>query len=337
MLIGADEGDIGFAMSYVLWTIVAGGIPTILSNVCANLARAEGQPRMASFGMITGCVLNMVLDPLFMFVILPSGNEVTGAAIATALSNLVSLVFFIILIVRMHRGGVSAGRITVRGLAGQLAEIVPNGLPGFCMVALSMLSNCFLNSMMSALGSGAVAGIGIVRKIDQLAYAVNQGITQGMLPLAAYCYASGRRKRLFGTIVISGAITEIFSVLCTVLSVTQALLLVSIFIRDSETIAWGAEFLRVIALCVPLYSITFVIIAFFQAVGKEVEPFILSVLHKGSLDIALLFVIRALAGVRQIVWANVISEVATLTLAVILVAASGKKIFRKHELQVSTD
>ena len=96
------------------------------------------------------------------------------------------LLFFIVVLVQHHWLQQVPGEKARPGTIGhQMAEILRDGLPRFCMVALSTVSNCFLNSMISSLGSEAVAGLGIVRKIDQLAYAVNQGITQGMLPWGA--------------------------------------------------------------------------------------------------------------------------------------------------------
>lgn len=74
LLIGADAATIGYADTYVLWTIVAGGIPTIVAPVCGHLLRALGQPRLASAGMVLGAVLNILLDPLFMFVLLAPGQ-----------------------------------------------------------------------------------------------------------------------------------------------------------------------------------------------------------------------------------------------------------------------
>lgn len=96
LLIGGDSGDIDFAMSYTLWTVVLGGVPTILASACGHLIRASGHPKAASFGMIFGAGLNICLDPLFMFVLLPRGNEVLGAAMATALSNTIGLVYYIL-------------------------------------------------------------------------------------------------------------------------------------------------------------------------------------------------------------------------------------------------
>ena len=218
----------------------------------------------------------------------------------------------------------------IGGAGSLLYDIVKGGIPGFCMVALAMFSNCFLNSIISTLGSEAVAGIGIVRKIDQLAYAVNQGVTQGMLPLVAYCYSSGRRSRMWKAVGISAVFSEGFSLICMAVSLIFSNELITIFIRDPKTIYFGAEFLRILCLAVPLYTLTFVIIAVFQAVGRGVEPFVLSVLHKGSLDIVLLFILRRLAGVERILWAAPTAEVIALITGIIMLAAFWKTLNMKY-------
>ena len=203
--------------------------------------------------------------------------------------------------------------------------ILSGGLPGFLMVAMAMLSNCFLNAMLSSLGSAAIAGVGLVRKVDQLLYAVNQGITQGMLPLVAYCYTSGRRGRMIAVIRFSAVCSEVFSLICMSISLLFAPQLIWLFIRNAETIRFGSEFLRMICLAIPVYTLTFVIIAVFQAVGRWKEAFVISILHKGTLDILLMLLIFRWRGAGEIVWATPISEVLALVIAAIFLYRFLKK------------
>lgn len=328
--IGADAGSIDFAYVYTLVTVILGGVPTVLAAALSNLIRATGESKKAAVGMTLGAVLNIGLDPLFMFVLLPRGNEVLGAAIATALANVVSLIYFLLYFARNQDGIFSFAPRLLRHGGRILRDVLSCGLAGFTMVAMAMLSNCFLNAMIAELGaSAAVAGLGIVRKIDSLAYAVNQGITQGMLPLVAYCYASGKRERMKAIIGFSTACTVIFSLICSTFSYLLAPELVEIFIRDGETVQYGASFLRVLCLAIPIYSVTFVIIAVFQAVGKSIEPFVLSVLHKGSVDILLLFLFRRLFGLENILWATPVMESIALLVALLLLF----KLLRNREKQ----
>lgn len=321
LLIGGDSGSIDPAVSYTFITIILGGPPTILASVTAHLIRATGESKISGIGLTLGAVLNILLDPLFMFVLLPNGHEVVGAAIATALSNVVSLLYFLLYLYRHKDIPVySVHTSHLRGAAGLLCEISRCGLPGFSMVALAMLSNCFLNSMIASMGSSmAMAAIGIVRKIDSLAYSVNQGITQGMLPLVSYCYSAGKKARMRAVIRLSSVLTVAFSLFSTLLSVLFAPQLIAFFIRDSETIRYGTAFLRVISLAIPVYSLTYIIIAVFQAVGQSEAPLLLSVFRKGPLYILLLFWIRHLFGVQYITWASPVIEVLTLVIALFMI------------------
>ena len=93
-ILGASDSTIGYAASYTIWVVVVGSIPSTLSMTMAHLLRSVGYARMASFGLGMGGILNILLDPLFMFVLLPAGQEVAGAGMATMLSNVISLCYF---------------------------------------------------------------------------------------------------------------------------------------------------------------------------------------------------------------------------------------------------
>lgn len=103
-LLGAGDNTYGYARQYALCVIVAGGVPTVLSNVLSNLIRSVGRSKEASAGIILGGLLNIALDPLFMFGLLPPGREVLGAGLATCLSNCVALGYFLVVLLKMGRG-----------------------------------------------------------------------------------------------------------------------------------------------------------------------------------------------------------------------------------------
>lgn len=332
--IGADAGSLDHAVNYTMVTMVIGGIPTILSAVFAHLIRSTGRSKEASFGITIGAVLNMVLDPLFMFVLLPKGNEVLGAAIATAASNMVSMVYFLVHILKCSDKTVF--RFTLeskKNVRVTTLDILKSGLPSFFLLAAGQISNFFLNGMIADMGSSAaVAGIGVVRKIDSLAYAVNQGITQGMLPIVGFCYASHRIGRMKSVIAFSSACTLGFSLLCSICSYLFAPHLIGLFIKDADTVYYGAKFLRILCIAVSVYPVLFVIIAVFQAAGQSIKPFCLSLLHKGSLDIVLFFVIRELFGLEHILWASPVMAAIALILALVLIGQFFQTESAKHQL-----
>ena len=99
-LVGGDENDFQYVSSYMFWTMIAGAIPTVGNVLCGHLVRSIGASKEAGIGMSMGGILNIILDPIFMFVILPEGMEVTGAAMATLISNTTAFVYFLIYIKR---------------------------------------------------------------------------------------------------------------------------------------------------------------------------------------------------------------------------------------------
>ncbi len=317
LMIGGDAASIDYAVSYATITTILAGVPTIFSSAMAHLVRATGNSKISSYGITLGAVLNLLLDPLFMFVLLPKGHEVTGAAIATALSTLISAAYFVIYLFRQSNPILSSkSGAKEPGVAG---DIIKCGITSFCLTGAAMISNCFLNGMIGTMGaSAAMAGIGITRKIDSVAYAVNQGITQGMLPIVSYCYASKRIDRMKKVVVFSASCTMSFSFIWALVSYFFAPELIGLFIRDLETIFYGTSFLRILCIAVAIYPLLFVIITTFQAIGDSVKPFLLSLLHKGSLDILLLFIIHANWGTEYVLWAAPAMDVIALVTAIIL-------------------
>ncbi len=196
--LGASDATVDYARSYALIVIVLGCLPSILSQVLAHLLRNAGFSSQASIGLSGGGILNVLLDPLFMFVLLPKGQEVTGAAIATALSNVAACVYLIFAYRKASRNAplslspgdaVKAGRDNIR-------SVFAVGVPSAVLVGLFDLANVFVNIIAAAHSDLVLAGMGIVMKVERIPNAVNIGICQGMLPIVAYNYASGDHARM---------------------------------------------------------------------------------------------------------------------------------------------
>ena len=190
--LGASPDTYDYAESYLIWVVVLGGVPTMLSLSMGHLLRSEGHARPASIGMMFGGILNVVLDPIMIF---GFGLNVAGAAIATALSNLASVVFFVITYIRLgDRTAVSLlpGYFTFRFVR----QIFSVGLASALATTLGNLSNMVMVSLASGYGDIPVAAYGIVKRIDQFPLNVSMGLCQGFMPLVGYNYASGNYKRM---------------------------------------------------------------------------------------------------------------------------------------------
>jgi Na+-driven multidrug efflux pump len=173
--------------------LILGGIPSVFNMVAAHIIRAEGRSREASLGLSMGSILNILLDPIFIFVF---GMELRGAAMATCLSNCVTTVYFICYLRKIRHA-------TVISLAPQfftldrrvVLPVLRLGLPSALQMLLSMVSNMVLNNVLAEFHKTAVAGIGICKKVDSIPTYVLLGITQGVVPLLAYNHGAGNRER----------------------------------------------------------------------------------------------------------------------------------------------
>lgn len=315
-LLGADAATYDYVCSYTFWTITVGAVPTVLSATLAHLVRAEGYAKHAAFGVAFGGVLNMLLDPLFIFVF---RMEIAGAAIATMLSNVAALGYFLLLLA-FKRGQTVVCLRPQRGVLGSsgVTEILFGGLPSFLMSLLASFSGSMLNRLTAGYSNEAIAGMGIAKKIDMIAFAVAQGMTQGVLPLIGYNYASGNRRRMTRAILVTLAYalaiacTAMFALYLFAEPITRA------FIDDSATVTYGREFLKVICWICPSTAINFMIITVFQATNQRFKPMLLSFLRKGSIDVPLMFLLERRWGYSGIAWATPISEWVALVVALCL-------------------
>ncbi len=314
-LLGTDESTYGFCLEYILWTITVGAVPTVLNACLAHLVRSEGHAGQASIGMALGGLLNIALDPLFIFAL---NLGVAGAAIATMVSNVIALVYFVILIYKNRKSSVIIPSIKNYRPRGVALETVTVGLPSFVLLLMGTASNVVLNKLVSGYSNEFIAGMGIAKKIDTLAFAIANGMSQGVLPLIGYNYAAKNYDRMKKAIKTSFVYNIAVGAVGAVLLFTLAVPVLRFFIDDTATVEYGQHFLRVICVTCPAIAVTMMIIAIFQATGTRVRPMILSIIRKGGLDIPLVFLINAKFGSYGIPFTTPICDLIAMTTAVIL-------------------
>ena len=190
--LGASSGTYGYVQSYLLWVVVLGGVPTMLSLTMGNLLRSEGHARQASIGMMFGGILNVVLDPVLIF---GFHLDVAGAAIATACSNLASVVFFIVIYLRLKKRTAVSLRPNYFSFRF-IRQIFSVGLASALATTLGNASNMVIIKLAAGYGDIPVAAYGIVKRIDQFPLNISMGLCQGFMPLVGYNFASGNYKRM---------------------------------------------------------------------------------------------------------------------------------------------
>jgi len=282
--LGASENTIVYSKQYCTWVVALGSIPLVVSSVEAHLLRNTGYSKQASFGLSGGGILNMILDPLFMFVVFPKGSEVLAAAVATFISNLAALIFLTITIIKVSRTAPLS--ISPKYLKSLTAIDVKNtfsvGVPSALLPGMLDVANIVLNASMAAHGDFEVAAIGIVMKLERLPNAINIGISQGMLPLVAYNFSSGNKQRMREVIKKARLMGICIAIICIGLYEIFAPQLVSVFLNTkassgidpakaaadaAATLALATVFLRLRATASPVQFINYHSSYCLQAMG----------------------------------------------------------------------
>ena len=252
-----------------------------------------------------GGLLNCGLDPLFMFVIMPSNPEV-AAALATGIANTIALIYYIILLIIRKKDLVISIKFSKKMFTENIpSEVIKVGIPACLMTLCENISYMILDALIGSVivikaeSDAALAGIGVAKKINMFAHSSVRGMTQGVLPIIGYNKASGNRKRMAKIVYVSGAISISIALLAMIASMIWATPLSTIFIHENNSIAYATKFLRILCIGGP-----------FSAV---------------ALDIPLMFIFFSISKVENnsigpdlIVWATPITDIVCSLVAVIL-------------------
>ena len=326
-LLGADETTFDATYGYMLWTVNVGAMPSILNVVMAYLVRAEGASLHASLGTMSGCLLNIVLDPIF---ILPWGLNMGagGAGLATFLSNCVAcLYFFVLLYVKRGRTYVSISPKMYRWTKEIALGVFGVGVPASIQNLLNVTGMTVLNNFTAAFGANAVAAMGIVQKINQVPMQVSMGVSQGIMPLISYNYAARNVPRMKNTLLFTVKISLSFMVIVSLGYFLFAEPLTTLFMSNPEVVSYGTAFLRGFCLGLPFLCMDFIAVGVFQATGLGRNALVFAILRKIVLEIPALFVLNRLFPLYGLSYAQLTAEV-ILAVAAVLVL---RRLFRDLE------
>ena len=306
-LLGATEETLGATIGYARWTVTFGAVPAILNVVLAYLVRAEGAAMHASIGTMSGCFLNILLDPIF---ILPWGLNMgaEGAGLATFLSNCVAcLYFFVLLYVKRGRTYVCVNP--------KMFSFKRHIVVGVCAVGIPASIQNLLN----------VTGMSVLNV--QIAL----GLSQGIMPLISYNYASGNIKRMKKTFFFTARIALVFLVLMEIAYYAGARTWVGLFMQDQQIVDYGARFLQGFCLGMPFLAIDFLAVGVFQACGLGKNAFLFAILRKVVLEIPALVLLNALFPLYGLAYAQFAAELVLAIAAVIVLARLFRKLERRYQ------
>jgi len=317
--LGASDNTIGYARQYLFFVVVLGGIPTILANTMSAMVRNIGHSKEAGFGLSLGGILNVILDPIFMYVLLPDGYQVMGAAIATMLSNTITFIYFVLVYRKLENSTVLALPKRLEKIeTASMRSLFSVGFPAAASVLLFDLTNIVINRLSASHGDIELAAIGIVLKVERLPLNIGIGICLGMVPLIAYNFASGNRKRMqefFSAARLAGLVFALTSV---VLYYCFAPYIMRAFISDMETVLHGTQFLKARCLATPVMFLSFHMVHFMQAVNQGKVSFYLAVIRQLCLNIPVLYLMNYLFGMQGIVLTQVLADIVNVIISYLI-------------------
>ncbi len=326
-VLGADAGTAAATGAYLKWTVTCGAIPAILNVVLAYLVRAEGASLHASIGTMSGCLLNIFLDPVF---ILPQGLNMgaAGAGLATFLSNCAAcLYFFVLLHVKRGRTYVCVKPSMFRPSAAVVASICGVGIPASIQNLLNVTGMTVLNNFTSVYGPDAVAAMGIAQKINMVPMYIALGLSQGLMPLISYNYASGNTPRMKKTVLFSAGISISFLSFITAGYYLGSDFFISLFMKNEQIIAYGSRFLHGLCLALPFLCLDFLAVGVFQACGMGRKSLVFAILRKIVLEIPALYLLNRLFPLYGLAFAQLTAELVLAAAATVVLI----RMFRRLE------
>lgn len=327
-ILGADATTAEATAGYLRWTVACGAAPTILNVVMAYLVRAEGAALHASIGTMSGCILNIILDPIF---ILPWGLNMgaEGAGLATFLSNCVACGYFFVLLYVKRKNTHVCIRPSMFCLKRRIVlGVCGVGIPASIQNLLNVTGMTVLNNFTSSYGSDAVAAMGITQKINMVPMQIAMGLSQGIMPLISYNYASGNTPRMKKTLTFATKIAISSLVAVAAGYFVGAGFLVRLFMQNPEIVAYGTRFLRGFCLGLPFLCMDFLAVGVFQAVGLGKNAFIFAILRKVVLEIPALIILNALFPLYGLAYAQFAAEIILAAAAVVVLVRMFAKLER---------
>lgn len=320
-LLGADDQTWQTTSDYFFWTVTCGAVPAIMNVVISYLVRAEGEALHASAGMMSGCILNIILDPVF---ILPWGLDMgaAGAGLATFVSNCFACVYFLVILYLKRSTTYVCINPKKFSFRREIAkDICVVGIPASIQNLLNVTGMTILNNFTAAYNSAAaVAAMGISHKISLVPMYCTMGLSQGIMPLISYNYASGNIKRMKQSISFTTKISMGVIVMLAALLYFGSGTVTAVFLNEPEVVGYGTRFLRGMSLALPFLCFDFVAVAVFQACGMGGKSLVFAILRKLVLEIPALFVLDKLYPLYGLAYAQLASEVVLAAAAAIVLA-----------------
>ena len=313
-LLGTDAATFEYAGEYYTW-IAVGAASIILGIVPSNILRTEGLAMQAMAGSILGSIVNIILDPVFIFGL---GQGAAGAAMATVIGNVIADVYYIyVMNKKAKRLSVSLKEIKIPGT--MIRDILVIGIPASITNLMQSIMIMITNHYLIAYGTDKVAAMGIALKANMISAFILVGFAFGGQPLVGYNYGARNKKRLKEILRFAYLFEAGLALVFTISISVFAPAIIKIFMNQSDIITNGAMMLRFQQLGMVFMAVTLVSTCVCQSVGSAAGAFALSISRQGVLYAISLMVLNAIFGYTGIIATQACADVLTAVIALAII------------------
>lgn len=320
-MLGSTDTILPYAKTYVMYIIIA--VPFMTSCFTLNnILRYEGRASLAMIGLVTGAVLNMIGDPILMFVF---DMGIAGAGLSTALSQIVSLC----ILLGVFLSGKTQCKLSIRNYTKktkEIWEIVSTGFPSLVRQGLASISTMVLNGQASMYGDAAVAAMSIVGRISMFVFAVGLGMGQGFQPVCGFNYGAGKYSRVKKAFEFTLYLSEIMIGVVAVAMLIFSSQAIVIFRDDAEVIRIGTTALRFQCVALLFQPLSVLSNMTLQSTGHTAGATFLSMLRSGLYFIPILLGFTATMGLTGIQLAQPAADVLSFLTAIPFIAGFMRKL-----------
>lgn len=325
--LGATETIMPYALTYARIYVIS-CIFNVFNVTMNNIVASEGAAKTTMLALLLGAVINIGLDPLFIYTF---DMGVAGAAIATAISQFVSTLVYLTYILRKR----SAFTFSIKDFIPTqqtFAEILKIGIPTLTFQLLTSLSIALINRASSTYGDAVIAGMGAVTRVTSMGTLVVFGFLKGFQPIAGFSYGAKNFKRLRESIRISILWSTIFCVVVGLLMVVFSTQIISQFANgNGEMISVGQKSLVANGLSFFLFGFYTVYSSLFLALGKGTAGFFLGTCRQGICFVPIILLLPAIWGMSGILYAQPIADIISAIITVFMVFNLHRKLLMEEK------
>lgn len=312
-MLGADSATLPHAFSYYIVLVLCAPV-IVLSFIHSSLVRCEGMSTESMIGTILGAVINIILDPILISV---AGMGAMGAAVATVIGYLCSVLYFLWLLHRKSKClSVKLSHCHIKG--SEILQIMGVGITAALSNLMQSLCIIVVNQFLLPYGNDKIAAMGIVLKINMIAQLILTGFCFGGVPIFGYLYGARQRKELNRLVRFCLIFISALSLVLTVVLCLFSTPLMEIFIKDTSMITTGSIMLRWQAATTIFAGIVLLLTVLFQATGKVIPSFILSISRQGVVFVIVLLICVKLFAYNGVLMGQAVSDIISSIIAIIL-------------------